>query len=189
MPLCGTGEVTERVMALLGLADPPRTSPADTTPVADLGAGTHDETVLSAVLDVAIRLTRADMGSIQIRRDGALHLVASRGFDEPFLSHFERVADEGLACGTAMASGQAVVVPDVASSPIFAGTEALAVMVGARALAVHSTPMVDAEGRVLGVVSTYYHRTHRPEPGQLALMAILAGVCADALARADRTAS
>lgn len=194
------GHATDAVVTLrdaLALWRGPAHAELDGHEFARPSAHRLEEARLTAVEDLVDAELRAGLTADALARaEGqvAAQPLRERAWGQVMLARYRsgRQADALAAysaCATAMASGQAVVVPDVTSSPIFAGTEALAVMVGARALAVHSTPMVDAEGRVFGVVSTHYHRTHRPEPGQLALMAILAGVCADALARADRTAS
>lgn len=63
-----------------------------------------------------------------------------------------------------MSSGRRVVVEDVQRSPIFRDTPALPVMLDASALAVQSTPLLSANGRVLGILSTHYREPRRFDP-------------------------
>jgi YesN/AraC family two-component response regulator len=71
--------------------------------------------LLHDVLDAAIEITQADMGNIQLLRDGELKIVAQRGFHAPFLEYFESVREGSAACGMAMKRARRVVVEDVAS--------------------------------------------------------------------------
>jgi hypothetical protein len=66
-----------------------------------------------------------------------------------------------------------VTVADVVSSPIFAGTPALDVMVEAGARAVQSTPLIGSSGRLLGMFSTHYHRPQRLTEIDLRLLDLL----------------
>jgi GAF domain-containing protein len=63
------------------------------------------------------------------------------------------------ACGAARRGARRVVVTDVQSDPIFAGTDAAPVMDCAGVRAVQSTPVVGASGEILGVLSTHYEKT------------------------------
>ena len=83
----------------------------------------------------------------------------------------------------APAQGERVVVEDVASSPIFAGTPALAVMLEAEARAVQSTPLVSRSGKLLGMFSTHYRTPRRPTERDLRLLDLLARQAADLIER------
>ena len=138
-----------------------------------LGAfGPQDRTtMLACALDAAIEATHAQMGNVQLKTDGGLEIVTYRGFDDPFLKFFACVTDHrGAACGAAMKSGSRVIVTDVASDPIFVGTEAARVMEGASARACQSTPLVSISGQFLGMLNTHFDHPHRPAEEQLALV-------------------
>jgi PAS domain S-box-containing protein len=135
--------------------------------------------LLDEMLDAAIRMTDADMGNVQLLEGEALRIVAQRGFEAPFLEFFGRVHENQAACGTAMQNRARIVVDDVATSPIFAGTPALKVMLDARAQAVQSTPLVSHSGRVLGMFSTHYHAPRRPSERELRMLDMLARLAAD----------
>jgi hypothetical protein len=65
------------------------------------------------------------------------------------------------------------VVEDVVAHPLFAGTPAAEVMREAGALACQSTPLLDASGRVLGVLSTHYERPHAPSTEELQVLDVV----------------
>src|SRR5262249_11667090 len=89
--------------------------------------------MLTAMIDAALDLTRADVGNVQVVDGvpGALPLVAQRGFDREFLSFFSVVNDASSACGAAALRNEIVSVPDVARSPIFRGGDAGGVVLAA----------------------------------------------------------
>lgn len=142
-----------------------------------------DATAISAcelAVTEAIRVSGADAGNAQLvdPATGALRIVAQRGFKHPFLDFFEIVHDEESACGTALATATPVWVPQVATSPIFAGTPARDVMLDAGSQAVASVPVRAHHGGVIAMISVHYHQpaawTERQRQ-QLAAVAALAG--------------
>lgn len=119
-------------------------------------------------LDAALRATGADMGNVQLVCPDGLRIVAQRGFEAPFLNYFARVVPElPSSCGAAMKQCVRVVVPEVESHPIFAGTQAAEVMAQARARACQSTPLLAKDGTPLGMLNTHYDRPHEPSARDL----------------------
>ena len=136
--------------------------------------------LLHDILDVAIEITGAQMGNIQLLDGDVLRIAAQRGFDRPFLEFFASVHGAQAACGAALQRGERVIVDDVVNSPIFMGTPALDVMVAAGARAVQSTPLLSRSGRVLGMFSTHYRRApQQPSERALRLLDILGRQAAD----------
>lgn len=114
------------------------------------------------LLNSVIEVTGADFGNVQLldSSEHVLRIVAHQGFDNEFLNYFETVrAESGCACGAAMERQTRLMVADVASDPIF-DDPARHVLSRANVRAVQSTPLIDAEGNLIGVVSTHYR-----EPG------------------------
>jgi anti-anti-sigma factor len=103
----------------------------------------------------------ADMATAQLapRPDKPLKIIAQEGFRSRFLDFFEIVHDMESAGGMAHATGRPVWVPDVAESPIFAGTPALDVMLSAGSRSVGSVPVLAGDGSLI-VISA-----HRRKPG------------------------
>jgi PAS domain S-box-containing protein len=135
--------------------------------------------LLEEIVAAGTEITRADMGNIQLLEDGALKIVAQRGFEAPFLDFFNSVSHGLAACGTALQRGERVIVEDVAESPVFTGTAACAVMLAAGARAVQATPLVSRSGRVLGMFSTHYQEPGRPGERELRMLDLLARQAAD----------
>ncbi len=103
----------------------------------------------------------ADMATVQLadQPSGVLRMIAHEGFRRRFLDFFELVHDEEPPGGLALATGRPVLVPDVACSPIFAGTPARDVMLSAGSRSVASVPVRADDGNLI-VVSA-----HRRKPG------------------------
>nr|WP_277349898.1 GAF domain-containing protein [Nonomuraea sp. FMUSA5-5] len=115
-----------------------------------------------AGLRVALALTGADMGNVQLldRATGALTIVADRGFQQPFLDFFAVVDDDGSVCGRALSTGTPVAVRDVEQDAQLAGTPASRVLLEAGVRAVCSTPLLDRYGVPLGMLSVHHRGPH-----------------------------
>lgn len=143
---------------------PLRTNPELAGPVADC-------------LDAAIALTGAQKGNIQLYDEAAatLRIFVQRGFEKPFLEHFEVVsAESGSACGAALKAGERIVVEDLLTDPILGGTPAQRVLRQANVRAVQSTPLVSRSGRIVGMLSTHFIYPRRLSERELQVLDVLA---------------
>lgn len=147
--------------------------------------GHEVEECLQEVLKVAVEITGADKGGIQLldNETGVLTIATQSGFEEPFIEFIESATTGDTACGVALLTKQRVIVEDITESEIYAGTPSLAAMLEANVLAVQSLPLMSSSGKVLGIVSTYFSDTHRPSEQELRLMDLLARQTADYLER------
>lgn len=141
-----------------------------------MATGTSDlPALLGGVLDVAITLTEADFGNIQLLdSDGHLGIVVHRGFPDWWIEYWNTVTAEHGVCGSSLALGERVLVEDVEQSPIFAGTPALDIQRKAGIRAVQSTPLRGRSGQVLGMLSTHYRTPRRPDAKALKVLDLLA---------------
>lgn len=149
-------------------------------------------TLLQAVVDAAITVTGAAMGTLQLydKATGSLYLAAHQGFQRPFLDHFQVVNGSCAAsCGAASRRGERVIVEDVAHSPIFRDTPSMAIMAAAGVLACQSTPLRARDGTLLGVFSTHWREVHRPDEGTLRILDLLAREVADLIEHRQREAA
>jgi hypothetical protein len=141
--------------------------------------GSRDRDQLAAsALDALIELVEPDMGTVQRydESDGTLRLDAQFGFQEPFLSFFDRVgADDADAGAVAMAAGDLLVVDDVGSSPDLADAEVRSVMEEAGVRAVASMPFFAPGGQPAGAISMHHRRTGARPRRELLLLRLLAG--------------
>ncbi len=111
---------------------------------------------LEQILARAVADSHCDMGNVQLvnPESGHLQIIASHGFSWRFLNYFDSVVDGQAACGTALQQGNRIVVEDVAGSPVF-NDLSRSFMLEANARACQSTPLRDARGRVIGMLSTH----------------------------------
>ena len=145
---------------------------------------------LSDILQLAIGITAADKGNIQILDpvSRTLKIVVQDGFETPFLEFFKEANHRQAACGTALKILERVIVEDVTQSPIFAGSESRDVLVQAGVQAVQSIPLV-ANGCIVGVMSTHYRVPTHPTREQLHLLNELAQITADFLLKVLTTST
>jgi PAS domain S-box-containing protein len=140
-------------------------------------------TLMNEMLDAAIEITGADMGTVQLLEGAALKIRAHRGFGSGFLGYFDETQERRIISATALGAGQRVIVEDVDGSPMLEGTAALDVMRSAGVRALQSTPLVSRTGRMLGLFSTQYRRPHHPAERDLRLLDVLARQAADLIER------
>jgi PAS domain S-box-containing protein len=140
---------------------------------------------LKEILNVAIEISAADKGHIQLRdqESGQLSFAAQSGFDESFRDFFTSARDGNSAWGMAMESHQRVIVEDITESEIYAGKPSLSMMLQADVRAVQSVPLLSSSGNLLGTISTHFSEPHRPSEQELRLMDLLARQTADYLER------
>ncbi|MFC0431939.1 GAF domain-containing protein [Kutzneria buriramensis] len=164
-----------------------RTDPG--TLAADDFLALADRAVLhAAIVATAQSHARADACDLQTydRTSRILSLDQHVGFAPAFLAYFATVeADMPSACARALATGDPVLVDDVATSPIFAGQQTREVMLAAGSRAVQTYPLLDEHGGILGVLSMHYHQTGpRTDQAPLVRAAAMAMTRIDADTRA-----
>jgi len=113
--------------------------------------------------DAAIPDARRALVVVDVTR-----IATSCGFDSEFLQYFAVVHDNSSACGRAAREGSQTVIADVHDDPGFAPHREIAA--ASRFRAVQSTPIVDPDGRLHGVISTHFRDRHHPEPVQMQLL-------------------
>ena len=147
----------------------------------------HDLTkCLSAVVEAATAITGAPRGSLQLveQRSGMLTIAAQKGFTNQFLRFFAEVREDApVTAAAAMRMRQKVLIEDVTRSDIFYDQTSIKVLIEAGVRAVQSTPLVEVDGKVFGVLSTHFSGPHRPEHRELQFIDLLARQTADYLNR------
>lgn len=146
---------------------------------------------LMPLLDIAIAMTGADMGTLQRFDEGSdcLELVASRGFSTQALSFFGIVRrDTNTSCAAAFTRRMRVFVEDISTSYLFVGTRELAMLSAGGVAAVQPTPLISSNGRLCGVPSTHFRATQKESTFDLAPLDRLAVQIADSLDHGERSA-
>ena len=121
-------------------------------------------------LQDALSLLHTDRGNIQIvdPASGSLRIAAQAGFSDEFLEYFAVVNDDGSACGRAAQELSQTVIADVKTDSRFAPHRDIADASGFRA--VHSTPLLDLRGHLVGVLSMHYPKPYCPPNRDLELI-------------------
>jgi PAS domain S-box-containing protein len=140
--------------------------------------------LLEEVLNATIVLQNADSGTVHLYNSQTrlLELIAERGFDLDLISRFKTV-DEASATsyGRAMRTRQRVIVEDVLADPDYAPNGEPAI--GPDCRAQQSTPMFSRSGELLGMISTYFRKRHRPLERELRLTDLYARQAAEMIER------
>ena len=145
------------------------------------------QVILEKIIDAALLFTNADMGNIQLRdpESGKLKMRVHRGFQKDWLDYWDIVDENRGTCGAVLRKGERVIVEDVRKSPLFSGLPAtLEVQLKAGVLAVQSTPIMNRQGKLLGVISTHYKTPRRPDDHALRFLDLLAQQTAEIVQRA-----
>lgn len=149
-------------------------------------AGNDSQQCLQSILDAAMAVTGAEMGSVlQLDRDtGVFKVLAHHGIESSILEEFQLLSLNELSkCGLAVRSGERTVVDDVALSDAVSMPGMTGALLNAGIRAFQSTPMVSTSGTLWGVVSTYFSHPHRPAVRELRPLDLLARQAADYLER------
>jgi two-component sensor histidine kinase len=138
------------------------------------------EEAIAAILDAAMSLHDAQFGNVQLIQPitGNLEIVAHRGFDEEYLKVFRTVSmDDPCSCGRALRTKSTIFIEDVTRDPEYAPFVGTALKAGYRA--VQSTPMINSEGNVIGVISTHFRDPHVPGAATAHITSLFAQQAAD----------
>ena len=144
---------------------------------------------LSESLDMLVRLIEEHapgmLGSILLLDEEGVHLHHGAA---PSLPREYSAAIDGVcigpvvgSCGTAAFFKEAVYVEDIATDPLWSEFKGVALPHGLRAC--WSTPVFDAQGRVLGTFAMYYRQPGLPQPYHRRLIEITTHITAIAIGR------
>jgi len=96
----------------------------------------------------------AKMGTLQLLENNSLRIVAQYGHQQPFLDYFESAENVASVCGETLECEKRVIVEDVETNPLIAGTPSLDIMRKAGVRSVQSTPMINRTGELIGILTT-----------------------------------
>src|SRR6185369_717320 len=147
-------------------------------------------TTLTQTLETLVRIVEAQapemLGSVLLLDTDGMHLRhgAAPNLPAAFIRAIdgEVIGEDAGSCGAAAFRRESVVVEDIASDPLWASYRALAA--AHRLRACWSTPILDAQQRVLGTFAMYYHKPYRPTERHRNLIAMATDVAAIAITKA-----
>ncbi|HIK15665.1 MAG TPA: PAS domain S-box protein [Leptolyngbyaceae cyanobacterium M33_DOE_097] len=147
-----------------------------------LTAETDIQGLYDEIVTTAIALMHSDMGSLQIldQSRNELYLQSYRGFHPDAAAFWQRVTiPTGCICGVALERGERVIVTDIETCDIIAGTADLDYYRLCGVRAVQSTPLITRSGQLVGMFSTQWCNSHQPSDRELQFLDLLARQAAD----------
>jgi len=150
------------------------------------------DSLYSRILDAAMSLMSSDMASMQMLdpERNQLRLLAWKGFHPQSAAFWEWIHfDSTTTCGLALSAGCRVVVPDIETCELVAGTADLDEYRRSNICAVQSTPLVSRTGQLLGMISTHWCESHQPSEHALRRLDVLARQAADLIERSRTEAA
>jgi two-component system CheB/CheR fusion protein len=148
----------------------------------------NTDALYQQILDAAIALMRSDMGGIHMfdADCNELRLLVWKGFHPESAAFWEGVhLDSDSCCGAALRTGQRVIVPEIEACESLVGTPELEGYRRSDIHAVQATPLISRAGRMLGMISTHWHRPYQPSERDLRLLDVLARQAADFIERSQ----
>ncbi len=142
---------------------------------------TNSQAIYDEINNAAIKLMKADAGTVQVfdpeTRD--LVLIAMKGFPPDSSTRFGRVnADSATSCGAALAAGRRIFL-QFDDEGIDDPKGDLRWHVNAGYLSAQSTPLVTRSGRPIGMLSTHWRGRYEPGEMELTYLDLLARQAAD----------
>jgi GAF domain-containing protein len=143
------------------------------------------QSLYDATVQGARKILCADFASLQRVSSGRpiqLELLAHHGFEPRSAEFFGWAGPKSaLTCELALRSRERVVIPDVQSSTLLAGSDELEFYLLTGIRAVQTTPLVARSGDVVGMLTTHWHAAFAPSNRALAFFDVLARQAADLL--------
>ncbi len=149
------------------------------------------EALYEQILDAAVAIMRSEFASIQMLYPergpaGELGLLGYRGFNPQAVRFWEWVRPTSEStCGLALRTSQRVIVPDVQTSDVMAGTEDQAACLQTGIHSAQSTPLISRSGKLLGMISTHWREPHQTAERDWRLLDVLARLAADLIERSQ----
>lgn len=138
-----------------------------------------DSFATGRIIDVAAAIMHADFASLQrydVERN-ALQLVNHRGFHPKYAELLQWIyPHSGTSCAVSLGTRRRTVIPDIESCQHELARDLLR-LCGIRAM--HTTPLLDRQGNLLGMCSTHWRMPHAPDAESIALFDIWTKQTAD----------
>lgn len=175
-------DITERKQAEAAIAADLRNTCLLHDLTMQVSSGDQEQDLFQRILDTAVALMHADMGSLQIldSERNELYLQSWRGFHPDAAVGWQIVGlDDGSSCGAALKAGERVIVSDTETCDFMANTADLEFYRLCGTRAVQSTPLLDHAGQFVGMISTHWRQPHHPDERELRFLDLLARQAAD----------
>jgi DNA-binding CsgD family transcriptional regulator len=150
-----------------------------------LARGAPLETVLSVLVLAMESLAEGVLGSVLLLgADGRARHAAAPSLPADYWKAIDglKIGPAAGSCGTAMHLGRTVVVPDIATDPLWRSYRRHALSHGLRAC--WSAPITSPSGEIVGAFALYYREPRAPRAQERRLVEVAAELAAIAIGRA-----
>ncbi len=140
---------------------------------------------MEQILASVVKLHETHMGLLSLvdPETSELRIRASLGLAQDFLDLVERLRPGAGACGACMQRRERVIIEDVERDEVFVEYRRAAARAGFRA--VHSTPLLNRAGQLIGVLSVHFPAPYRPSEQQVRFTDLFAGLASNAIENAQ----
>lgn len=135
------------------------------------------QTLFDEILDSAMELMHADFASLQklLPSEDTLELIAWKNFHPEAAEHWKYIKDSGAtSCGRALAAFDRMIVNDINNSQIQVDEKDLDAFRKSGIIAMQSTPLINRDGKCIGMISTHWNREYYPSEHEFNLFDVLA---------------
>lgn len=142
----------------------------------------HDlRTLLDVVLDATMTLTQANFSLLQLvdETQKELHIVAHRNLPESCLDLIIKQSEASALYTELFQQNRQIVVKDHLEGSIYRNDPILTALADKQIQAVQSTPLAARNGKILGIISTYWTYPGDADDSTLRLLEILSRFAAD----------
>lgn len=141
--------------------------------------------VMEQILASVIKLHNTHMGLLSLvdPETSELRIRATVGLPRAFLDLVERLRPGAGACGTCMQRRERVIIEDVERDELFVEYRRAAALAGFRA--VHSTPLLNRAGKLIGVLSVHFPVPYRPSEREVRFTDLFASLASNAIENAQ----
>ncbi len=140
--------------------------------------------VFDVILEAATALCRADFGTMQMLEGDHLRMAAAKNIHPESAAFWANVSvDDETSCAAVLREGKRSIMRDVRDPALHHSAHALRMFALTGIVSVQSTPLRARDGRLVGMISTYWRNVHTPEERELKLIDVLARQAADVFER------
>jgi PAS domain S-box-containing protein len=151
---------------------------------ATFATGADIQTLYDKIVETAIALAGGDAGTLQLYDPATrqLEIISSRGIDNGFVRHYQRIDASTHGWGPALRAGKRLLI-DYNVPPEDDPDGSMRAYLDAGFRTAQSVPLVSRRGGAIGMLTTHWHEQHRPTEREIGFMELLARQAADLISR------
>lgn len=139
------------------------------------------ETVYKEILDVAVSMSSAEKGSIQIYNveQEMLTMILGLGLSQKFMTDFHNTNLDVGTCGLSVKEKKRIYAEDIRKFPVYIGKPIVECFLKEDIHGEQSIPLISSTGKIVGVLNTYHDKNKKFNERELRMLNILSRIAAD----------